>query len=143
MNKYERYHKFILYNFQSKTPLNRATEWRCYMTEQQAAKVHHIWCSATINKKMEDVLVSYICEQSKNTSELSEYVVYLSTLGGNPSSAISLYNFIKSSHKTLSVSLGMEFSLNCAIKWLYEVTKTEPLCIPVRVSPRVCHEVPS
>jgi ATP-dependent protease ClpP protease subunit len=77
------------------------------MTEQQATKVQHIWCSAIINKKMEDVLVSHIC----NSVGISEYVVYLSTFGGNPSNAVSLYNFIKSIPQTTTVyNMGYVYS---------------------------------
>lgn len=81
------------------------------MTEQQVTKVQHIWCSATINKKMEDVLVSFICQQAQNSVGISEYVVYLSTLGGSPSNAVSLYNFIKSIPQTTTVyNMGYVYS---------------------------------
>ena len=76
--------------------------------QSQTPKVQHIWCSVTINKKMEDVFTGYVISQAQN---ISEYVVYLSTLGGSPFSAISLYNFIKSiPQKTTVYNMGNVFS---------------------------------
>jgi ATP-dependent protease ClpP protease subunit len=60
------------------------------------ANVQHIWCSAIISKKMEDVFVGFICGQAQNSKNIARYIVYLSTPGGNPFSAVNLYNFIKS-----------------------------------------------
>lgn len=56
--------------------------------------VQHIWCSVGISKKMEDVFVGFILNQAGQN--ITEYVVYLDTMGGSPFSAVALYNFIKS-----------------------------------------------
>jgi ATP-dependent protease ClpP protease subunit len=64
--------------------------------EPPIENIQHIWCSAIISKKMEDVFVSFICDQAQSGKKISRYVVYLSTPGGNPFSAVNLYNFIKS-----------------------------------------------
>jgi ATP-dependent protease ClpP protease subunit len=70
-------------------------------------KIQHIWCSVEITKKMEDVLIGFILTQAQNNENISEYVVYLSTTGGNPFAAISLYNFIKSiPQKTTVYNMG-------------------------------------
>jgi ATP-dependent protease ClpP protease subunit len=69
--------------------------------------VRHIWCSVGITKKMEDVFVQYILGQASSGINVSEYVVYLSTTGGSPFSAISLYNFLKSlPQKTTVYNMG-------------------------------------
>jgi ATP-dependent protease ClpP protease subunit len=65
--------------------------------------VQHIWCSAGIFKKMEDVLVGYISNQAQMGRKVDEYVVYLATTGGSPFSGIALYNFIKSLPQTTTV----------------------------------------
>ena len=70
-------------------------------------RVQHIWCSATIDKKFEDVFVRFILTQAQNNDKINEYVVYLSTLGGNPIAATTLYNFIKSiPQKTTVYNMG-------------------------------------
>jgi len=70
-------------------------------------KVQHIWCSVEISKKMEDVLIGWILQQAQNNVGITEYVVYLSTTGGNPFASISLYNFIKSiPQKTTVYNMG-------------------------------------
>jgi len=70
-------------------------------------KAQHIWCSVGITKKMEDVFIGFIINQAQNNQRISEYVIYLSTLGGSPFSAISLYNFIKSiPQKTTVYNMG-------------------------------------
>ena len=75
--------------------------------QPQTPKIQHIWCSVTINKKMEDVFTGFINNQAQAGQNISEYVVYLSTLGGSPFSAISLYNFIKSiPQKTTVYNMG-------------------------------------
>lgn len=72
-----------------------------------APKIQHIWCSVTISKKMEDVFTGFINSQAQRGENISEYVVYLSTLGGSPFSAISLYNFMKSiPQKTTVYNMG-------------------------------------
>ena len=74
-------------------------------------KIQHIWCSATITKKMEDVLVGFICNQAQTAAGVSEYIIYLSTLGGSPFCAVNLYNFIKSiPQKTTVYNMGNVFS---------------------------------
>lgn len=74
---------------------------------QTAPNVQHIWCSVSISKKMEDVFIGFILNQAQTGKNISEYVVYLSTLGGSPFSAISLYNFIKSiPQKTTIYNMG-------------------------------------
>lgn len=81
------------------------------MTEEQVMKTQHIWCSATITKKMEDVLVGFICTQAQSSAGVSEYIVYLSTIGGSPFCAVNLYNFIKSiPQKTTVYNMGNVFS---------------------------------
>lgn len=86
-------------------------------------KVQHIWCSVNITKKMEDVFIGFILNQAQNKVNVSEYVVYLSTLGGSPFSAISLYNFVKSIHQKTTVynmgnvaSAGVPFFLGFQTK---------------------------
>lgn len=70
-------------------------------------KIVHIWCSVTISKKMEDVFTGFINNQAQTGQNISEYVVYLSTLGGSPISAINLYNFIKAiPQKTTVYNMG-------------------------------------
>lgn len=81
------------------------------MEVEQDPKVQYIWCSATISKKMEDVFTGFINNQAQAKQNISEYVVYLSTLGGNPFSAVTLYNFIKSiPQKTTVYNMGSVFS---------------------------------
>ncbi len=73
--------------------------------EQNSPITQHIWCSVQITKKMEDVFVAYIIGQG--TRNISEYVVYLSTPGGNPYSAATLYDFVKSlPQKTTIYNMG-------------------------------------
>jgi ATP-dependent protease ClpP protease subunit len=56
---------------------------------------------------MEDVFTGYVNGQAQTGQNVSEYVVYLATLGGSPFSAISLYNFIKSlPQKTTIYNMG-------------------------------------
>ncbi|MGE5041552.1 MAG: ATP-dependent Clp protease proteolytic subunit [Candidatus Levyibacteriota bacterium] len=76
--------------------------------EEGGGKTQHIWCSVSITKKMEDVFIGFILNQAQKKENISEYVVYLSTLGGSPFSAISLYNFMKSiRQKTTVFNMGM------------------------------------
>ena len=75
------------------------------------ASVQHIWCNASITKKMEDVLVSFIVGDAQNNKNVSEYIVYLSTLGGSPFSALNLYSFLKSlPQKTTVYNMGTVYS---------------------------------
>ena len=72
------------------------------------SKVQHIWCSAAITKKMEDVFTAFINNQAQRGEDISEYVVYLATLGGSPFSAITLYNFIKAiPQNTIIFNMGV------------------------------------
>lgn len=81
------------------------------MEQEQGPKIQHIWCSAALTKKMEDVLVGFICNQAQNSAGISEYIIYLSTLGGSPFCAVNLYNFIKSiPQKTTVYNMGNVFS---------------------------------
>lgn len=82
------------------------------MDEQiQQKKIQYIWCSATITKKMEDVFTAFINNQAQSGQNISEYVVCLSTLGGNPFYAVNLYNFVKSiPQKTTVYNMGSVFS---------------------------------
>jgi hypothetical protein len=48
--------------------------------------VQHIYCSAIISKKMCDALTSYVFSISAVKGGVDEFVVYLVTGGGNPSS---------------------------------------------------------
>lgn len=81
------------------------------MAEEQVTKTQHIWCSAVITKKMEDVLVGFICNQAQSSVGVSEYIIYLSTLGGSPFCAVNLYSFIKSiPQKTTVYNMGNVFS---------------------------------
>src|SRR3712207_992513 len=57
--------------------------------------VQHIYCSAIISKKMCDALTSYIFSVSAAKGKIDEFVVYLVTGGGNPSSGMELYSFFK------------------------------------------------
>lgn len=81
------------------------------MSTENQAKIQHIWCSAEITKKMEDVLIGFICNQAQNSAGVSEYIIYFSTIGGNPFCAVNLYNFIKSiPQKTTVYNMGNVFS---------------------------------
>lgn len=78
---------------------------------QPVGHTQHIWCSVGISKKMEDVLVGFILNQAQNKAGISEYIIYLSTTGGNPFAAIELYNFIKSiPQKTTVYNMGNVYS---------------------------------
>jgi ATP-dependent protease ClpP protease subunit len=57
--------------------------------------VQHIYCSAIISKKMCDALTSYVFSISAAKGGVDEFVVYLVTGGGTPSSGMELYNFFK------------------------------------------------
>ena len=59
------------------------------------ASVQHIYCSAVISKKMCDALTSFVFSISAAKGGVDEFVVYLVTGGGNPSSGMELYNFFK------------------------------------------------
>lgn len=75
--------------------------------ESENSKVQHIWCGVGISKKMEDVLIGFICGQAQKGEKIDEYCVYLSTMGGSPFSGITLYNFIKSlPQKTTVYNMG-------------------------------------
>jgi ATP-dependent protease ClpP protease subunit len=75
--------------------------------ESEVPKIQHIWCSVSISKKMEDVFTGFIIGQAQAGKNISEYIVYLATLGGSPFSGISLYNFIKSiPQKTTVYNMG-------------------------------------
>ena len=74
-------------------------------------KTQHIWCSVGITKKMEDVFIGFVLNQAQGGANITEYVVYLSTLGGSPFSAMNLYNFIKSiPQKTTAYNMGSVYS---------------------------------
>lgn len=80
--------------------------------------VQHIWCSAAIFQKMQDVFIAFVCNQARSEKTVSEYVVYLTTTGGSPFSGINLYNFIKSIPQKKTVynmgsvdSAGVQFFL--------------------------------
>ena len=49
-------------------------------SEIQPDKIQHIWCSVSINKKMEDVFTGFILNQAQNNLGVTEYIVYISTL---------------------------------------------------------------
>jgi ATP-dependent protease ClpP protease subunit len=57
--------------------------------------IQHIYCSAIISKKMCDALTGYVFSISAAKGGVDEFVVYLVTGGGNPSSGMELYNFFK------------------------------------------------
>jgi len=57
--------------------------------------VQHIYCSAIISKKMCDALTSYVFSISAVKGGVDEFVVYLVTGGGNPSSGMELYYLFK------------------------------------------------
>ncbi len=74
---------------------------------EEQPKIQHIWCSVAISKKMEDIFTGFINNQAQTGQNISEYVVYLATLGGSPFSAITLYNFMKSiPQKTTVYNMG-------------------------------------
>lgn len=60
------------------------------------SNTHHIWCSAYITQKMEDVIVGHILGLAQKQIDVDEYVFYITCIGGSPSSAINLHNFLKS-----------------------------------------------
>lgn len=79
--------------------------------------VQHIWCNASIFRKMEDAFIAFVLNQSK-ADPATEYVLYLSTTGGSPFSGINLYNFVKSLPQKKTVynmgnvdSAGIQFFL--------------------------------
>lgn len=57
--------------------------------------VQHIYCSAIISKKTCDALTSYVFSISAAKGGVDEFVVYLVTGSGNPSSGMEMYNFFK------------------------------------------------
>src|SRR4028119_1969963 len=59
------------------------------------SRLQHIYCSAIISKKMCDALTSYIFSVSAAKGAVDEFVLYLVTGGGNPSSGMELYTFFK------------------------------------------------
>jgi ATP-dependent protease ClpP protease subunit len=78
------------------------------MNQPASNKVQHIWCSAGISKKMEDVFIGFIINQAQQGEGVAEYIVYLSTLGGSPFSGLNLYNFLKSlPQRTTVYNMGM------------------------------------
>ncbi len=75
--------------------------------ESSPPLIRHIWCSVSLTKKFEDVFVQYIISQAQQGTSVSEYIVYLSTTGGSPFSAINLYNFLKTlPQKTTVYNMG-------------------------------------
>jgi ATP-dependent protease ClpP protease subunit len=80
-------------------------------TQTTTARVQRIWCNAQITKKMEDVFVNLVLNQAQQGENIAEYVVYLTTLGGSPFSALNLYNFLKSLPQTTTVyNMGTVYS---------------------------------
>jgi ATP-dependent protease ClpP protease subunit len=68
----------------------------------------YIWCSAGISKKLEDVLCEFIIGQLQKGLNVSEYVFYISTTGGDPYAGVNLFSFLKSlSIKTTAYNMGM------------------------------------
>ena len=65
-------------------------------TNAVTSKTQHIWCSASIDKRLEDILTGMIMSRP----DVTEYVLYLSTSGGNPFSAVNLYELFKSQSAT-------------------------------------------
>jgi ATP-dependent protease ClpP protease subunit len=91
--------------------------------------IQHIWCSATITKKMEDVFTGFINNQAQLGKNITEYVVYLSTVGGSPFSAIALYNFIKSiPQKTTIYNMGDVCSAGVTFFLAFEKRLGVPNC---------------
>ena len=52
----------------------------------------HIYCSTAITPKMHDIFVQFVLSQK----DVTEYIVYLTSLGGIPFAGFNLYSFIKS-----------------------------------------------
>src|SRR5229473_8576056 len=99
------------------------------VSQPALAKVQHIWCSVAISKKMEDVLIQFICNQAQQGQGVEEYIVYLSTLGGSPFSAITLYNFIKSiPQKTTVYNMGSIASAGVPLFLAFETRLGVPDC---------------
>lgn len=74
-------------------------------------KVQHIFCNAQITKKMEDVFINIVLNQAQKGEDITEYVVYLTTLGGSPFCALDLYNFLKAlPQKTTVYNMGTVYS---------------------------------
>ncbi len=70
--------------------------------------IQHIWCSVAISKKLEDVLCQFILGQLQKGENVSEYVFYISTTGGDPYAGVNLFSFLKSlSIKTTAYNMGM------------------------------------
>lgn len=70
--------------------------------------IQYVWCSAGISKKLEDVLCSFIIAQLQKGLNVSEYVFYVSSVGGDPYAGVNLFSFLKSlSIKTTAYNMGM------------------------------------
>jgi ATP-dependent protease ClpP protease subunit len=80
-------------------------------TEIAAPRIQYIWCSAAISKKLEDTLCQFIIGQLQNGPQITEYVFYISTLGGDPYAGVNLYSFLKSLPiKTTAYNMGITAS---------------------------------
>lgn len=70
--------------------------------------IQYIWCSAGISKKLEDVLCQFIIGQLQQGQNVSEYIFYISTTGGDPYAGVNLFSFLKSLPiKTTGYNMGM------------------------------------
>lgn len=91
--------------------------------------VQYIWCSAGISKKLEDVLCSFIIGQLQKGLNVSEYVFYISTTGGDPYAGVNLYSFLKSlSIKTTAYNMGMVASAGVPFFLGFDVRIGVPNC---------------
>jgi len=70
--------------------------------------VQYIWCSAAISKKLEDTFCQFIISQLQGGKQVTEYVVYMSTIGGDPYAGVNLFSFLKSLPiKTTAYNMGL------------------------------------
>jgi ATP-dependent protease ClpP protease subunit len=70
--------------------------------------IRYIWCSAGISKKLEDVLCQFVIGQLQKGLNVSEYIFYISTTGGDPYAGVNLFSFLKSPPiKTTAYNMGM------------------------------------
>jgi len=73
-------------------PWQERRPWREIRLESTVSTVQHMCCSAVIGKKMCDALTSCVFSIGAAKGGLDEFVVYLVTGGGNPSSGTEFYD---------------------------------------------------
>lgn len=75
---------------------------------QTQSIIQYIWCTAAISKKLEDTFCQFIISQLQKGTQVKEYIVYMSTIGGDPFAGVNLYSFLKSLPiKTTVYNMGL------------------------------------